>query len=283
MHGVDIAIVDACDSNVRFLFARVLCCSVVVSGQPNKRGANDTETIGALASTARCYRVVFAAAKNQSGGTPRPDVAFRSHTQKQACRTGARKSCARELARLVIFAAKRGGSMNSGYRRLAFYVTTMKKTAVAGAVAAALLAPLGSPIEAQQPGAEAGLEEIIVSARRREESLQTVPLAITAFTGESLEARGVDMVGNMNAMAPNLSVQGQAGPHQRVGSLVPRARSTRSRRLRRWHRPDERHRAFHDGRRRSRTDRSAARSTGHAVRQLGAWRCHPVCDAPPRR
>jgi outer membrane receptor protein involved in Fe transport len=55
------------------------------------------------------------------------------------------------------------------------------------------------------------LDEIIVSARRREEGLQTVPIAITAFTGESLEARGIDMVGSMNAMAPNLSVQGGQG------------------------------------------------------------------------
>ena len=87
----------------------------------------------------------------------------------------------------------------------------IRKTGVASAVAGALLVPLASPTHAQQPGAEAGLDEIIVSARRREENLQTVPLAITAFSGESLEARGVDMVGNMNAMAPNLSVQGQAG------------------------------------------------------------------------
>lgn len=96
-------------------------------------------------------------------------------------------------------------------RRLAFFVSTLTKTGLARAVAAALLAPLGSPAQAQQPGADSALEEIIVSARRREENLQTVPLAITAFTGEALEARGVDMVGNMNAMAPNLSVQGQAG------------------------------------------------------------------------
>jgi outer membrane receptor protein involved in Fe transport len=86
-----------------------------------------------------------------------------------------------------------------------------RKTGVASAVAAALLAPLGAPAEAQQAGADSVLDEIIVSARRREESLQTVPLAITAFTGESLEARGIDMVGSMNAMAPNLSVQGGSG------------------------------------------------------------------------
>jgi outer membrane receptor protein involved in Fe transport len=86
-----------------------------------------------------------------------------------------------------------------------------KKTGVACAVGAALLAPLAAPTHAQPAGADAVLDEIIVSARRREESLQTVPLAITAFTGESLEARGIDMVGSMNAMAPNLSVQGGQG------------------------------------------------------------------------
>jgi outer membrane receptor protein involved in Fe transport len=85
-----------------------------------------------------------------------------------------------------------------------------RKIGVASAVGA-LLAPLATPTLAQQPAADGVLDEIIVSARRREESLQTVPLAITAFTGESLEARGIDMVGNMNAMAPNLSVQGGQG------------------------------------------------------------------------
>jgi outer membrane receptor protein involved in Fe transport len=86
-----------------------------------------------------------------------------------------------------------------------------RKTRVASAVACAL-APLASPTHAQQPGVDdAILDEIVVTARRREESVQTVPLAITAFTGESLEARGVDTVGNLNAMAPNLSVQGGQG------------------------------------------------------------------------
>src|SRR5688572_13865595 len=87
----------------------------------------------------------------------------------------------------------------------------IRKTGVASAVAAALLTPLASPIQAQQAGADEVLDEILVTARRREEDLQSIPLAITAFSGESLEARGVDMIGNMNAMAPNLSVQGGQG------------------------------------------------------------------------
>jgi outer membrane receptor protein involved in Fe transport len=85
------------------------------------------------------------------------------------------------------------------------------RSSIGGAIAAALLAPAAHDVRAQnQPSADA-LDEIVVSARRREENLQVVPLAITAFTGESLQARGVDMVGNMNAMAPNLSVQGGQG------------------------------------------------------------------------
>ena len=86
------------------------------------------------------------------------------------------------------------------------------RTATIGIVAAgtaALLLPLSGAHA--QGGAAGALEEVIVTARRREESLQVVPLAITAFTGDQLEAAGVEMIGNMNAMAPNLSVQGGGG------------------------------------------------------------------------
>jgi outer membrane receptor protein involved in Fe transport len=85
------------------------------------------------------------------------------------------------------------------------------RTHVGSAVAAGLLAPFAPEARAQESSAEGLLDEIVVTARRREENLQVVPLAITAFSGESLQARGVDMVGNMNAMAPNLSVQGGQG------------------------------------------------------------------------
>jgi len=52
------------------------------------------------------------------------------------------------------------------------------------------------------------LEEVVVSATRRIQNLQEVPLAITAISGEALLSRGVENVGNMNALAPNLSVMG---------------------------------------------------------------------------
>ncbi len=59
-----------------------------------------------------------------------------------------------------------------------------------GACASLLIIPsallLAPAVEAQQ----AALEEIVVTARKREESIQDVPLSITAFTGEELERGG---------------------------------------------------------------------------------------------
>jgi iron complex outermembrane receptor protein len=76
-------------------------------------------------------------------------------------------------------------------------------------VAAGMIAPLAVPeARAQQ---QAGLDEIVVSARRREENVQDIPLAITAISGNQLEASGVVEMQNLNAMVPNLSVQGGSG------------------------------------------------------------------------
>lgn len=64
-----------------------------------------------------------------------------------------------------------------------------------GLVAAfvALAAGAGTPqsVLAQDAGARV-LEEITVTARKREESLIEVPVAISAFTAEALEAQGID-------------------------------------------------------------------------------------------
>ncbi len=51
------------------------------------------------------------------------------------------------------------------------------------------------------------LEEITVTARKREEGLQSTPIAISAFSGKSLEYRGVTNVGEIAQFTPNLSFQ----------------------------------------------------------------------------
>ncbi len=50
-----------------------------------------------------------------------------------------------------------------------------------------------------------GLEEIVVTARKREESLQDVPISITAFTAEALETRNIESVYDLAKLTPNLS------------------------------------------------------------------------------
>ncbi|MGB7215634.1 MAG: TonB-dependent receptor, partial [Gammaproteobacteria bacterium] len=59
--------------------------------------------------------------------------------------------------------------------------------------------------------AHAQLEEVIVTAERREMSLQDTPISVVAFTGEGLEFKGVrDMMELANA-TPNLDIKGSRG------------------------------------------------------------------------
>jgi iron complex outermembrane receptor protein len=59
------------------------------------------------------------------------------------------------------------------------------------------------------PLAFAQLEEIIVTAQKREESLQDVPIAMQAFTGEMINNLGVSRVVDIVNHAPNINLSGQ--------------------------------------------------------------------------
>ncbi len=78
----------------------------------------------------------------------------------------------------------------------------------AASIAAVAWLPTGAYAAQAQQSVSSAIEEVLVTARRREESLQDVPIAISAFGGENLQQRGVDSIQNMNAIAPNLSVMG---------------------------------------------------------------------------
>jgi len=81
---------------------------------------------------------------------------------------------------------------------------------VAGLLAATVLYGLILPSWAQETAngsAEEdafGLEEIVVTARKREESLQRTPISITAFTGASLEEQNITNVSQIAEATPNL-------------------------------------------------------------------------------
>src|SRR5688572_7702429 len=65
------------------------------------------------------------------------------------------------------------------------------------------------PAKAQQ--VSGGFEEIIVTAQRREQNLQDVPISIMAVTGEQLQAMKIDKVADISALAPGLFASGSRG------------------------------------------------------------------------
>ncbi|NBC35090.1 TonB-dependent receptor [Novosphingobium sp. FSY-8] len=74
--------------------------------------------------------------------------------------------------------------------------------------AAALTAFLPAMAQAQTAPAapQAGLEEIVVTAQKREQNLQSVPVAVTALSGDALASKNVATVSDLPRLAPSLTV-----------------------------------------------------------------------------
>jgi iron complex outermembrane receptor protein len=60
----------------------------------------------------------------------------------------------------------------------------------------------------------------VVTARRREENLQTTPVAITALTSQSLEARNVVNLADVSRIAPNMQIQPTPGSLGAAGVAI---------------------------------------------------------------
>ncbi|MDP6317708.1 MAG: Plug domain-containing protein, partial [Pseudomonadales bacterium] len=89
-------------------------------------------------------------------------------------------------------------------RFLTFYIAAGLGTSF---VHAELLEVATTNVHAQQAEETADtslLEEILVTARRREESLQDTPVSITAFTGETLAQLHIDRLNGIASATPNL-------------------------------------------------------------------------------
>ncbi|HEY0648770.1 TonB-dependent receptor plug domain-containing protein, partial [Phenylobacterium sp.] len=55
---------------------------------------------------------------------------------------------------------------------------------------------------------EAALEEVVVTAQKRSQNLQDVPITISAFTSEALQERAVGNVAQLSNLAPNVTLDG---------------------------------------------------------------------------
>lgn len=51
-----------------------------------------------------------------------------------------------------------------------------------------------------------GIEEVVVTARKRVENLQDIPEAITAFSNEEIKAAGLDSIDDVSLLVPNFSI-----------------------------------------------------------------------------
>ncbi|MDE0748289.1 MAG: Plug domain-containing protein, partial [Porticoccaceae bacterium] len=77
----------------------------------------------------------------------------------------------------------------------------MKKLNIKNTLAMAILACM-----ATTSVAEIAIEEIVVSARKRSENLQEVPIAVTAFTASQIESAGIQRPADFISLMPNVTM-----------------------------------------------------------------------------
>jgi len=89
-----------------------------------------------------------------------------------------------------------GGLMSNTSKKLGLYFA-----------ATSMAALMAAPAVAQaQPAAEgARLEEIVVTAQKREESLQSVPISISAVSSAELQNRSVSQISDLASATPNVT------------------------------------------------------------------------------
>lgn len=81
------------------------------------------------------------------------------------------------------------------------------------------LVPAATLLFSASVAAAPAIEEVIVTAQRRSESTQDIPVAITGLTGDSIEKFGVESTNDVGAQVPNMQVSGPYGEVQPIFSI----------------------------------------------------------------
>ncbi len=118
---------------------------------------------------------------------------------------------------------------NISRRRIEWNHTLTGRNARMGLLLSCALSALWLPGQAgAQEGTTAsdGIEDIVVTARRVEEKLQTTPVAVTAMTGQMLEDRGIKDVTELSGSTPNLVLQASGVKRRSNGTPDRRRRGT---------------------------------------------------------
>jgi outer membrane receptor protein involved in Fe transport len=81
------------------------------------------------------------------------------------------------------------------------------RAALVGSVSAVAIAAPGFAQQAAAADEQTGIEEIIVTAQRQAQSLQDVPIAVSAFTADALEKQQINSTSDLQLTLPNVTFQ----------------------------------------------------------------------------
>jgi iron complex outermembrane recepter protein len=95
--------------------------------------------------------------------------------------------------------------------RTMLLAATALTASIASPTLAQTTAPAGQAEDQTEPAQQSGVQDIVVTAQRRGESIQDVPIAISAFSGEQLVQQGVSNTLELGQFVPNLVAQNNTG------------------------------------------------------------------------
>jgi iron complex outermembrane receptor protein len=78
----------------------------------------------------------------------------------------------------------------------------------------------GDKTSTEKSKGAATLEKVTVTARRREETLEDVPVAVTAFTPEMIDKLNIRDLGDLDAQVPNLTIYAARGNNSTITAYI---------------------------------------------------------------
>ncbi len=115
--------------------------------------------------------------------------------------------------------------MSQGDRMSRHARTTRNGWICAGSTVAVMAALTAAPVHAAEDDPPATVTEVIVTATKRSESVQSIPGAVSAMSAEMIEQRGIVGVGDLPAQMPSLQIAKTPGVSavyiRGIGSNIP--------------------------------------------------------------
>lgn len=108
---------------------------------------------------------------------------------------------------------------------MGFSAISIRALLIGGASLAALAMPAlaqtaPAPATADTAAADTNSQEVVVTARRRSESLLKVPVAVTAFTGAQLEQHGALDLTDIQTTTPNTTLKDARGTNSTLAAFI---------------------------------------------------------------